>query len=343
MKYLQGKRGYNIALREKELPKPDGNMVLVKTLACGVCGSDIHILERMEEYTPMGHEISAVVTEVGACVTKVQPGDHVIVEDVTMCGTCEACKNGKTHLCRNMYTLEGQSGMGEYLCVHENMLNRYEGIDDIAACVTEPLAVCLNTFFAAQLPPEGKLVVMGNGILGIMTAALAKYYGAMRVVCVGSRPQGKRSAARSAAAKELGADAVFYASEPDYTGKIKEYLGGGADAVIVTSPPRTIPDAMQLAAYGANIVNIGLDFGEGAVVPVNIDDLVFNKNNIISVFAEPARMFPLSTDLIRRRVIDVEKLVTHRVKIEDTDTLKEIFMQDSPVIKAVIEFHSDLT
>ena len=83
MKYLQGKRGYNIALREKELPKPEGNMVLVKTLACGVCGSDIHILERMEEYTPMGHEISAVVTEVGACVTKVQPGDHVIAVSYT--------------------------------------------------------------------------------------------------------------------------------------------------------------------------------------------------------------------------------------------------------------------
>ncbi len=338
MKYLQGRRGYEIALCEKEVPRPEKNMVLVKTLACGVCGSDIHILERMPEYTPMGHEISAVVVETGDSVTKVKEGDRVIVEDVTMCGTCADCKNGNTHLCKNMYTLCGQSGMGEYLCVHENMLNHYEGINDTVACLTEPLAVCLNTYFAAQLPPEGKLVVMGTGILGIMIAALAKHYGAAQVVSIGSRPQSLRSEARGAAAKKLGADAVFYASDPEYTTAVREFLGGGADAVIVTSPPKTIPEAMKLAGYGANIVNIGLDFGEGAVVPVNIDEMVFGKNNLVSVFAEPARMFPLSIELIKKRVIDVEKLITHRIKIDEVDAIKRIYTQDEAVIKAVIEF-----
>ena len=200
------------------------------------------------------------------------------VEDVTMCGTCEACKMENTFVPQYVYALEGQSGMGEYLCVHENMLNRYEGIDDIVACVTEPLAVCLNIFRWRSCRRKESLSSWGP-ILGIMTAALAKHYGAMRVACVGSRP-GKRSAAASAAAKNWER-MRFLCFRADYTGKIKEHLWRRGDAVIVTCR-RGLSRCNAVAAYGANIVNIGLDFGK-AVVPVNIDDLVFNKNNIISV------------------------------------------------------------
>ncbi|MDR3643588.1 MAG: alcohol dehydrogenase catalytic domain-containing protein, partial [Clostridia bacterium] len=177
-KYLQGKKDFDLIVREKPTPQPTGNQVLVRVAACGVCGTDIHILDRFSEYTALGHEIAATVEEIGDSVTKIQVGDAVVVEDVTFCGSCESCKNGRTDLCRNMYSLQGQSGMGEYLLVHENMLIPAAGVDPVAATLTEPLAVAINTFFATHLPAEGNLVIFGLGIQGILCAALARHYGA---------------------------------------------------------------------------------------------------------------------------------------------------------------------
>ena len=85
----------------------------------------------------MGHEISAVVEEIGPEVSRVKVGDRVICEDVTACGACPACKTGHTRLCRNGYTLEGQPGMSDYLVVHENLLNPFEGIDPVTASMAK--------------------------------------------------------------------------------------------------------------------------------------------------------------------------------------------------------------
>ncbi|MEN6313387.1 MAG: alcohol dehydrogenase catalytic domain-containing protein [Clostridiaceae bacterium] len=335
--YLLGRKNFDVMIGERAIPEPANNQVLVRVLACGVCGTDIHILKNFTEYTPLGHEISAIAVKTGASVTKVHAGDQVIVEDVTYCGTCENCKNGRIDLCRNMYTLQDQSGMGEYLLVHENMLVPANGIDPVAACLTEPLTISVTTYLAAHLPPEGNLVIFGIGVLGIMCAALARHYGAGKVVCVGSNPGSARNARRETAAMEMGADAVFYTSDPDFKRKISELTNKRADAVIVTSPPKTIPMAMEVAGYGTPIVTIGLDMGAQSSVQLDIDRLIFNKNSIIPVFGEPERRFPLSLKLLRNKIIDADKLITDRFSINTAaSSLKNIFSEDKGVIKAVL-------
>ena len=88
MRYLVGRKDMELAFMEKEIPKPGYNEVLVKVMACGVCGSDLHLLTHSEEFTPLGHEISGQVVEVGKGVTRVKIGEGVIVEDLTGCGVC---------------------------------------------------------------------------------------------------------------------------------------------------------------------------------------------------------------------------------------------------------------
>ncbi len=319
-----------------EKREPGCNEVVLRVLACGVCGSDIHMMEKSLQYAPLGHEISAQVVAVGNGVYRVKAGDTVIVEDVTLCGVCTDCKNGNTQWCKNAYNLNGQSGMGEYLIVRENSLVPYAGMDPSTASLTEPLAVALNTYLAAKIPLHGTLVVFGMGVLGLMCVRLAKYYGAHKVICVGSRKGSFRNAVREEAAYKLGADAVFYSDENVTNSVIEKLNGKKADGVIVTSPPNTVSGALQTAKYGANIVVIGLDLGGNAKVEIDIDQLIFNKHSLVPVFAEPAKMFPLSIELLKAGVIDAKILVTHTVGMSEVDQLKKILSQDTPIIKVVI-------
>ena len=121
-------RSTSISRSEREIPPLDEDHVLVKVQACGVCGTDINFVRDWDgDPMPLGHEISAEVVEVGKNVTTVKPGDRVIVEDCTMCGVCEDCKSGQPQFCRNMYNMDGQPGMGQYMSVRFNSLDQVRG------------------------------------------------------------------------------------------------------------------------------------------------------------------------------------------------------------------------
>jgi L-iditol 2-dehydrogenase len=334
---LQARKYFDLKLEKSESRPPSFDEVALRVMACGVCGSDVHIMKRAEDYSPVGHEIAAEVVETGPGVDGFRSGDTVIVEDVTYCGVCRDCKNGNIHLCRNNHSLNGQSGLGEYLVVHKNSLVPYTGMDPEEACLTEPLAVALNTYLAAKVPLNGTLAVFGTGVLGLMCVRLAKHYGASRVVCVGSGRPGARGETREKAAYRLGADEVLHAGGDLEQGIMDAFGGNKADGVIVTSPPATVPDAMRAGKFGANIVVIGLDLGGNAKAEIDIDRLIMNKNTLVPVFAEPAKLFPLSMELLKTKVIDPALLVTHTFGLFETEKVRSLFMGDEPVIKAVMK------
>ncbi|NLC39918.1 MAG: alcohol dehydrogenase catalytic domain-containing protein [Clostridiaceae bacterium] len=336
MKYLRGKKEFEFKMIETNVPKPKHNHVLVKVLACGVCGTDLGNLKKSDEYVPLGHEISAVVVDLGEAVTKVSIGDNVVVEDMTACGTCSYCKSDNVDLCESMYSLDDQSGMGEYLSVHENMLVPYEGLSPPEATFVEPLAVCINSYLASDMPLNGNLVVWGLGPLALMTAAVAKHYNAAKVICVGSLRGTQKNQVREKAAYLLGVDKVVYSSDEDILEQINSALENRVDRVITTSPPKTLPMALEALSYGGTVVTIGLDFGEESTVPVDIDRLILNKKNIVTFIAEPAKRFHLSIDLIKKKIIPVEHLLTHIIPLHDLEEFKSTFTEDSGVIKAII-------
>ena len=149
--------------------------MLVKVHACGLCGTDLHFARDWgPEYAPLGHEISAEVIEVGDGEIPYKPGDKVIVEDVAMCGICEACKSGEPYRCRNMYNLEDQPGMAEMMTVNYHLLDKFDDIPWIEATLVEPMAVAYNTVLAANIKLGGNVVVMGPGPIGLMCVKLAK-------------------------------------------------------------------------------------------------------------------------------------------------------------------------
>jgi len=261
-KGLFGKKFLDIQVRESEIQPPDEDHVIVKVHACGVCGTDVNFVRDWEdEYMPLGHEIAAEVIEVGKNVPNVKPGDKVIVEDCTMCGICEDCKSGNPQFCRNMYDMEGQPGMGEYLSVRYNSLDKFDGLDYVSACLTEPLAVSLTSVLNAEIPLGGSVVVLGPGPLGLMSARIAKLRGAGFVAITGMPADNPREKHRLDTAQELGCDMVIEVGKQSVEDEILSEFPKGVDRIIVSSPPQSMYDAFKVIRFGGIITFFGLHFG----------------------------------------------------------------------------------
>jgi len=335
---LYGRKYLDIEERTGEIGPPDEDHVIVKVHACGVCGTDVNFVRDWEDdYMPLGHEISAEVVETGKNVTNLKPGDTVIVEDCTMCGICTDCKSGHPELCRNMYDMEGQAGMNEYLSVRYNSLDRYEGLDHVSACLTEPLAVSLTSVLNAKIPLGGSVVVLGPGPLGLMSARVARLQGAGFVAVTGLAADNPREKARLELAEKFGCDMVIEAGKQDAAGEILSRFPNGVDRVIVSSPPESMHDALKIIRFGGIITFYGLHFGGKSTIDIDINDLVFRKISLIPTFAEPAINFPVATRLLRDGLVDAKAIITHTFGFDDAKkTMESIITGSEPMVKAVM-------
>lgn len=341
-KGLFGKKYLDIQERIQDINAPDEDHVIVKVHACGVCGTDINFVRDWEDDAmPLGHEIAAEVIEIGKNVTSVKPGDRVIVEDCSMCGVCPACKSGQPHFCRNMYNMEDQPGMGEYMSVRFNCLNKFDGIDYVSASLTEPLAVSLTSVLNAQIPLGGSVVVLGPGPLGLMAARLAKLQGAGFVAITGLPADNPREKARLDLARQFGCDLTIEAGKQDIEDEIKSRFPDGVDRVIVSSPPKSMYDAFKVIKFGGIITFFGLHFGGENVIDLDVNDMIFRKISLIPTFAEPAINFPISNRLLRDGLVDASLLVTHTFGFSQAKaTMQAIIDGSQPIIKAVITPHA---
>jgi L-iditol 2-dehydrogenase len=338
-----GRKPMDIQVRERELADPGPGQAIVKVRACGVCGTDANFVRDWTgAHMALGHEIAGEVVEVGPGVSRVSPGDHVIVEDCTMCGTCDNCKTGHPELCRSMFSLDGQPGMGEYLLVSHNSLVRFSGLDFTAASLTEPLAVSLTSVLNADIPLGGSVLVLGNGPLGLMSALLARMRGAGFVAIASRGGDTSLQAARLSASEKAGFDMVITGGSEPLSKSLKEKLlsrfPAGVDRVIVSSPPASLHDAIAVTRFGGLVTFYGLHLGGAeSVVPIDVNDLVFRKISLVPTFAEPAINFPLSLSLLREGRIDPGLIITHTFGLGDIPAvLAGILAGTLPAVKAVL-------
>jgi threonine dehydrogenase-like Zn-dependent dehydrogenase len=335
---LYGRKYLEIEERETELKPPGHGEVIVKVHACGICGTDLNFVRQWTgPAMALGHELAGEIVETGAGVEALKSGDRVVVEDCTMCGTCVPCKNGRPDLCRNMFGLEGQSGMGQYLRLKHNSLIKFDGLDYTEACLTEPLSVCLNAVLSSAIPLQGSVVVLGCGPLGLMTARVAKLRGAGFVAITGTNAGSTRGRARSEQAERLGIDRVIDAGKEGWERSIKDEFPAGVDRVIVSAPPESIGDALKIVGYGGIITFFGLHFGGSNTINIDINDLIFRKITLQPFFAEPAVNFNVSIDLLKKGLVPAREIVSHVFDVRDyRSVLKSMVEGTEPIIKAVL-------
>ena len=172
---------------------------MVKVMAVGICGTDIHIMEDAYPHTVpvvLGHEFTGVVEEMGAATKGFDVGDQVIVHNILGCGNCHYCKKGDYVFCNEKQSIgvNLNGGMAEYVVVpydHAMIVPESMKGKDIPA-LSEPLACCVRGVLEqTKIQPGDKVLVTGPGVIGLLCAQLAKLCGAY-VIISGTKVDAKR-------------------------------------------------------------------------------------------------------------------------------------------------------
>jgi S-(hydroxymethyl)glutathione dehydrogenase / alcohol dehydrogenase len=241
--------GQPLSIEEVELDSPSAHEVLVRTVAAGVCHSDLHVMHgslptRMPAV--LGHEPAGIVEAVGSAVTAVKPGDHVIACTSIYCGTCRQCLLGRPHLCvgradcqrgrdeKARLTQKGArlnqfadlAAFAEKMLLHERAVLKID--DDIpldraallGCAVTTGVGAALNT---AQVAPGSSVAVFGAGGVGISVIQGARIAGARQIIAVDIRDS------KLEIAKHFGATEAINGSTTDAVREIKRLSNGGVE------------------------------------------------------------------------------------------------------------------
>lgn len=181
---------HHIAWVDAPEPSLDAGQVLLKPLAVGVCGSDLHVFEGQHPFVgyPVypGHEVAARVVEVGTGVDSSWKGALVALEPSITCGRCEACRSGRYNICESLQVMGFQApgAMADFFTVEPRYLHRLpEGFDIELGAMIEPLAVAVHAVLLTQVQGR-KVGVLGAGTIGLLVAQVAKAYGAASVEAV---------------------------------------------------------------------------------------------------------------------------------------------------------------
>lgn len=185
-------------------PTPGPRDVVIDVAACGICGTDLHILQG--EFAPTlpivpGHEFAGEVVALGSAVTELRLGDRVAVDPSLYCGHCYYCKRAQGNMCENWNAIGvvEPGGAAEYVKAPAgNCVKLPDHVRTEDAALIEPLSCAVHGYDVLRTQLASSVLIYGSGTMGLMMAALAKRVGAASVDVVDT------NAARLASAVELG-------------------------------------------------------------------------------------------------------------------------------------------
>ena len=261
-----------IAVEAADIPAPGPNEALVRTLAAGVCGSDLHAARGHHPFVPLpyrpGHEVVGIVETAGSAVEDYAPGQRVIVEPDLPCWTCKMCTSGRENLCENLQFFGcgyAQGGMADYFTLAANRLHPVpDALDDPTAAIIEPLSTPVHAVRLAGDVAGRSVAVLGAGTIGLFTLAVLRAHGAGKVVSTDP------NLAKRQRAEALGADSTIDARTPDLVGQVRQALGGSADIVFdCVAIQSSMDQAIAIADKGGTVMVVGVPARE-VTVPLPI-------------------------------------------------------------------------
>lgn len=352
-----------LKIQTVDLEGPGPGEVLIRIAAAGLCHSDLSVINGdRPRPLPMvlGHEASGVVEAVGESVDDLAPGDHVVCVFVPSCGHCAPCSTGRPALCepgarhngvgdlltgarrlsRDGVPLNhhlGVSCFAEYATVSRRSLVRV-GSDiplEIAALIGCAVLTGAGAVFnGGDVQAGSSVAVVGLGGVGLAAIMGAAAIGAETIVAI-DRLDSKLEAATS-----FGATHTFNASDPDMVEKVREATRGGvATALEFAGSVKALEASYALTRRGGTTVTAGLPH-PSAVLSLPAVSLVAEERTLKGSYlgsGVPSRDIPNFLGLYRRGKLPVDKLLTHRLKL---DQINEGFdrLHDGSAIRQVIEF-----
>ncbi|MET0748341.1 MAG: alcohol dehydrogenase catalytic domain-containing protein, partial [Rhizobium sp.] len=177
-----------LTVSEIAKPAPGPGELLVRIEACGICGTDRHILHGEFPSAPpltLGHEFSGIVETIGSDAEGFQPGMRVTCDPNMSCGLCSQCRRGRVNLCERLQAIgiHRDGGFADYAILPASQAFALPlSLDPLHGAFCEPLACCLHGVDMAEIKTGASVVVLGGGVIGLLVVQLARLAGATRVV-----------------------------------------------------------------------------------------------------------------------------------------------------------------
>ena len=309
-------------LRDVPIPEVGKTDVLVEVAYTGICGTDPHLHNNTSAFKfirpfILGHEFAGTIVKAGSEVTGFSVGDRVTSEThAEFCGKCALCKQNNYPLCkeRKGFGFHVDGAFTRFVKVPERILHHIpDNVSLKAASVTEPFCVAYKALISnSNIKPGDTIVIIGPGPIGILSVKLAQLSGAAEIVVVGTEGDDKRLKL----AKEFGATAIVNSSTDDPLERILSLGDGyGADLVVdLAGSSSTLKLSMDAVRPAGQITKIG--WGRQ---PVNfsLDPLIAKSVTLKGHFSHTWDVWEKCLTLMGREMIDLEKIITHELGIDE--------------------------
>jgi len=356
--------GGPLTLSELDLADPGPEEVLVRIKASGVCHSDWNAVDGTSETVcpaVLGHEGAGVVEQVGASVTRVRVGDHVALSWTPWCGECEECARDLPQLCSTVWPAMGTGGLmdgtprlsrdGEPV-YHYSFLSTFADACvvperscipiapdipfDVAALVGCAVSTGAGAVWrTAGVTAEDRVAIVGCGGVGLSALLAAVAVGAERIVAVDAAPQ-KLEVARSFGAT----DAVEWQGSAEATAEaVREVSNGGVDyAIEATGRPEAMQTAFLSTRKRGAAVLIGIPRADAVLSLPAVTIPRMERRVLGSIYGstKPERDFSHTLDLFRDGRLPLDRLITHRLPLEQAEHAFEL-MHSGDAVRVVLE------
>ena len=320
---------------ERAIPVPAEGEVLLRVKRVGVCGTDLHIYAGTQPYLSyprvMGHELSGLVEQAGPG-SGLAAGDMVYVMPYLSCGSCVACRQGKTNCCVRIQVLgvHRDGAFTEYLCVPQQFVHKAEGITLDQAAMLEFLAIGAHAVRRGDVGAGQRVLVVGAGPIGLAAAVFARLRGA-QVTVIDGRPDRLEFAL-----KQVGVAACVALGDDDEAELARlsggEFFDGVFDA---TGNPAAMERGLKFVAHGGRYVLVSIVPGE-----IRFSDPEFHKREATLLASRNATAEDFQTVMTAMRAgqIPDSALATHRLALADVPTgFTRLLDPQQGVIKAIVE------
>jgi threonine dehydrogenase-like Zn-dependent dehydrogenase len=306
-----------------DLPEPgpaEAGHLVVRPETVGLCGSDFHYFHghmgsvRDDELYPriQGHEISAIVEDVGAdCPPGLTAGQRVAIWPVIACGTCYACRMGRGNTCERI-TLIGihiDGALQERLSIPSSQALPVADLDPRLTAFVEPMSIAVRTIERGRITSADRVLVLGAGPIGQAVAIAALDRGADVLIV-------DRIAARLELGRASGADLEAVGPGDDLVERARDWGGGELPDVVVeaTGAIEPMQAALDAVAQAGRVLVVGLSTRE---VPLRISALPFRELDLLGVSCCNRDDFAEAAALVSRRRGAVEPLISHEFGLEE--------------------------
>lgn len=319
MKAVQYFGTQDVKVVEMPVPEAGPGEVLVRVRACGLCATDVKTYVRGHPLIPpgsvLGHEVSGVIARVGGGVEDWQEGDRVAIAPYVPCGECHQCRRGHYTLCPSLYlAMLEPGGFAEFVkvppvIVRDGLLRVPDHLSLDDATLSEPLGCAYHGFEAMDVQPEGSLLIVGDGPMGLLQVEIGRALGFSPIILSGMTPERLARAAKTA-------DLVVDVRTEDLGARLQEVVGpDGVDVIIVSvGSPSVVESGLSHLGPGGTL-NVFAGMPSGTSIPVDLYALHYKEQRILGTFGLAPHHFKWALEALGKRDIDVSGIITRKVSL----------------------------